>query len=187
MDLNFPLTQSDTDLSKRLFNGHLVRVIFANGARIVFPIDARHPTLSSNGREVFPENHLSVEGVYKFVSGLTQDSVIVTNNPAIATSVPKGLCRIFKDGVLTEPKNETFGQMQIDFLLDIDNRMAMPETAANFVRALIARIDTMKWKTDEAEKQSIIQDLELVADEVIYFHLYGKMGITKRRKEWKID
>jgi hypothetical protein len=51
------------------------------------------------------------------------------------------------------------------------------------VKNLIERVEKEDWKSDENEKSEIMEDIELIADQIIYFSLYKKLGIEKRRIE----
>lgn len=190
--INFKLTQEEKDLSRKLFGGKIMKLIIANGA---FKDD---PCIENV--IYFPETKLSFLEMYSFVEDLSlardpeilEPVIIISNSTQIISSFPKSLCRLAKRSdseLILEPLiNEIFGGNHNEILLDIVKNKLKSANSANFIRKLISRIgekdgEVMKWQSDENEKSEIMEDIELIADQIIYFSLYQKLGIEKRRVE----
>lgn len=184
IDVNFELKKEDIELSKRLFNDKILRIIVPNGVNNVFynSVDDRH--------SVFPENKLSFERTLTYVEHLSNSSCyketisIVTNSMQIITSVPKCLCRyLVKDCdniIFKEFKKETFYQNSIDLLCDLSGEKRCPSTAYSFFSSLIKRIESGNWETNKEEELLIRKDIELCGDEILSFNLYKKLNKNKQ-------
>lgn len=185
-NVEFKLTNQEIELSKRLFNGKIIRVIIHNGCN-----EQTFNESKSDSFKFMPEQRLSFKDTLSYIKNVSQlkDHVgtilIITNSLSIITSVPKVLCRVLeKKGesiVLKKMKNETFGQNTIDVAMDLSDNKSIPSTAVDFFETLIDKIEKGKWKTSETIKKSIINDIELCGDSLIYFQLYKLIGMEKRR------
>jgi hypothetical protein len=185
IDSNFKLSEEDIKLSKRLFNDKIMRIIIPNGNNDVYYGG------NYDFSETFPENKLSFVESLSYVEKVSnfdeykKTIVIVTNCVQIITSVPKCLCRVLKTKkgkiVLEKLKNETFAQNMVEFIMDMSNNKSMATFPALFFTELTKKIRSEKWKTDDVEKNEIINDIELCGESFAYFSLYNLMGIEKRR------
>jgi hypothetical protein len=185
--INFKLTQEEKDLSRKLFGGKLMKLIIANGA-------FKDNESVFENVIYFPETKLSFLEMYSFVENLSNDTdilepvIIITNSIQFITSFPKSLCRLAKRSeseLILEPLiNETFCSNYCDIIRCFgDSQSTYSTISYKYVKNLIERVEKEDWKSDENEKSEIMEDIELIADQIIYFSLYKKLGIEKRRVE----
>lgn len=186
MNFEFELSESDIQLSKKLYNNVIIRVIIPNG----YGVDLKYDKVGKNISILFPEKNLSFEECISYIENLVYKNslmginniTIFTHSVSIITSFPRCLVRIVdrSNKELVLPKEETFAQNQMHFIID-ESKASIPTIPTKFINSLIKRINSKKHEKDEKEREEIISDIELVGEELIYLKLNEMMGINKRR------
>lgn len=189
LNLTFDLTTEVYELSKRLFN-KTVRLIVNNG--FIFNSD-NSEVYKDTIIVTFPENLLSNDEIHEYVATLCKENpaesiVIITNNIVLASSLPSELVRIARSNkLLDKPKTEFFGGNMFTISEEICTNFKgrYPINVATFMESIIDRTNKKIWEKNASVKQKIMDDIELIGDEVMYFYFYKQLGIEKRISDKK--